>query len=75
MEAEISCRKEEMLLINYESPDGFKRHTRLWNCGNGQGSVRLYEKRRSGWSLIDEVSAGSVGCEYGEYEKARKRIE
>lgn len=40
MEVEISCPKAEMLLINYESPDGQKRHTRLWNCGNGAGTVR-----------------------------------
>lgn len=45
MEVEISCPKAEMLLINYESPDGQKRHTRLWNCGNGAGTVRLYEKK------------------------------
>lgn len=68
MEVEITCNKEEMLLINYESPDGYKRHTRLWNCGNGFGTVRLYRKQGRGWSLIDDVHAGSVGCEYGEYE-------
>lgn len=67
MEVEIACNKEEMLLINYESPDGFKRHTRLWNCGNGFGTVRLYEKHRGRWHLIDDMEAGSVGCEYGEY--------
>ena len=67
MEAEIACNKEEMLLINHESPDGFKRHTRLWNCGNEFGTVRLYEKHRGRWHLIDDMKAGSVGCEYGEY--------
>ena len=67
MEVEIACNKEEMLLINYESPDGYKRHNRLWNCGNGFGTVRLYERKGGGWTLVDEVSAGSVGCEYGTY--------
>ena len=67
MEVEVTCRKDEMLLINYESPDGYKRHDRLWNCGNGRGTVRLYVKRRGGWELVDEVRAGSVGCEYGVY--------
>lgn len=69
MEVEIACRKEEMLLIAYESPDGYKRHTRLWNCGNGFGTVKLYERKQGRWALIDEVQAGSVGCEYGEYGK------
>ena len=69
MEAAVSCNKSEMLLINYESPDGFKRHTRLWNGGTGRGIIRLYEKRRGRWVLVDEVKAASVGCEYGEYPK------
>lgn len=65
MEVEISCPKADMLLINYESPDGYKRHNRLWNCGNGAGTVRLYDRQKGSWHLIDEVQAGSVGCEYG----------
>lgn len=67
MEVEIACQKDEMLLINYESPDGYKRHIRLWNCGNGFGTVWLYEKQHGAWQLVDDVRAGSVGCEYGEY--------
>lgn len=67
MEVEIRCPKAEMLLIRYESPDGYKRHNRLWNGGTGTGTVRLYDRRRGGWHLIDEVQAGNVGCEYGVY--------
>ena len=68
MEAEIFCSKEEMLLINYESPDGYKRHTRLWNCGNGFGTVKLWVRKGRRWELIDDMSARNVGCEYGEYQ-------
>ena len=67
MTVEISCPKEEMLLIHYESPDGYRRHTRLWNCGNGYGTVRLWKRQTGRWVLVDDVRAGSVGCEYGEY--------
>lgn len=67
MDVKIACPKDEMLLINYESPDGYKRHTRLWNCGNGYGNVKLYEKVHGKWKLIDDIKAASVGCEYGEY--------
>ena len=70
MEAEISCYKEEMLLINYESPDGYKRHTSLWNCGNGFGTVKLWRRQGKDWVLIDDVHAESVGCEYGEYPQS-----
>ena len=67
METEVRCRKRDMLLVNYESPDGAKRHNRLWNGGNGWGTVRLYEKEEGKLSLVDEVEATHIGCEYGEY--------
>lgn len=62
---EVSCKKEDMLLINYESPDGKKLHNRLWNGGNGKGTIYLYKGKK----LIDEIWAENIGCEYGEYEK------
>ena len=68
METEVFCRKRDMLLVNYESPDGEKRHNRLWNGGNGWGTVRLYEKKARGIELVDEVEATHIGCEYGEYD-------
>ena len=68
METEIFCRKRDMLLVNYEAPDGSKKHNRLWNGGNGWGTVRLYDKEKDGLTLVDELEAGHVGCEYGEYD-------
>ena len=67
METEIFCRKKEMLLINYEAPDGSKRHNRLWNGGTGFGTVKLYEKKNGTLVPVDEIEAAHVGCEYGEY--------
>lgn len=64
MVTHVVCQKKDMLLINYESPDGKKRHTRLWNGGNGIGTVWLYRDGK----LIDEVEAKNIGCEYGEYD-------
>ena len=69
MDTEIHCRKDEMLFVNYESPDGKKRHNRLFNGGNGTGTVCLYEKNRHGKKLIDRMSVRHTGCEYGEYDK------
>ena len=69
METEVFCRKEDMLLVNYEAPDGSKRHNRLWNGGNGWGAVRLYEKQNGRLSLVDEIEASHIGCEYGEYDE------
>lgn len=67
MDTIVKCKKEDMLLVNYESPDGMKRHNRLWNGGNGVGRIRLYSKTSSGLVLIDDITATHIGCEYGEY--------
>lgn len=63
MVTDITCDKKDMLLVNYESPDGKKLHKRLWNGGNGTGTVRLYHNGK----LVDEAECRNTGCEYGEY--------
>ena len=63
MIADITCEKDDMLLINYEAPNGKKQHNKLWNGGNGIGTIRLYKHNK----LIDEIIAKNVGCEYGEF--------
>ena len=68
METEIFCRKADMLLVNYEAPDGSKKHNRLWNGGTGWGAVRLYDKEDGKLVLVDELETAHVGCEYGEYD-------
>lgn len=68
METEITCDKSKMLLVNYEAPNGTKKHNRLWNGGHGQGTVRLYKKRLfSKPLLVDDIKVGHTGCEWGEY--------
>ena len=53
-----------MLLVNYEAPNGEKRHNRLWNGGNGKGTVELYHNGE----LVDRIRVENAGCEYGEYD-------
>ncbi len=74
MDTEITCRKKDMLLVNYEAPDGSKKHNRLWNGGNGRGIIRLYERRGRELELVDEIVATHVGCEYGEYDQAETAV-
>lgn len=64
MVADFTCRKEDMLNIRYEAPTGERRHTRLWNGGNGKGVICLYRKGK----LVDEILAEHLGCEYGEFD-------
>ena len=58
-----------MLLVNYEAPNGIKRHNHLWNGGNGKGHVKLY-RNLFGFLpiLIDDMTVRNMGCEYGEYD-------
>ena len=63
MVTDITCDKKDMLLVNYEAPDGRKLHNRLWNGGTGRGTVRLYRNGK----LVDEAECRNTGCEYGEY--------
>ena len=63
------CRKEDMLFINYEAPDGTKRHNHLYNGGNAEARIRLYEKKNGRLYLVDDIDATHVGCEYGEMDR------
>jgi len=64
MVTDIVCEKADMLLVNYEAPNGLKRHNRLWNGGNGHGTICLYRHGK----LIDRIHVENAGCEYGEYD-------
>lgn len=70
MVTDLTCEKKDMLLINYEAPNGKKLHNRLWNGGNGKGTVKLYRDGK----LIDEIIVKNAGCEYGEFDKVNKGI-
>ena len=69
LDTQIVCKKKDMLNINYEAPNGTKRHNRLWNGGNGTGVLKLYRRAGGKETLIDEVLAENVGCEFGEYDR------
>ena len=69
METHVRCFTKDMLLVNYEAPDGSKRHNRLWNGGNGTGNIKLYEKKKGKLELIDDIAIMHIGCEYGEYDE------
>lgn len=65
MITDVTCEKKDMLLVNYEAPDGTKRHNRLWNGGNGVGTIQLFDPDGK---LVDRIHAENIGCEYGEYD-------
>jgi len=64
---DIECLKKDMILFQYEAPTGEKKHTRLWNGGNGVGTLKLYHHGK----LLDELEAKNIGCEYGEFNATK----
>ena len=60
---DLSCPKEEMLFVNYEAPNGEKKHNRLWNGGTGTGKIELFHDG----VLVDRIRVDRAGCEYGTY--------
>lgn len=64
MVTDITCEKKDMLFVNYEAPNGTKKYSRLWNGGNGKGTIMLYRKGE----LVDEIEVTDLGCEYGEFD-------
>lgn len=67
LELTMDCPREEMLLINYEAPNGKKLHNQLWNGGTGVGQMKLYQKKKRQRKLVDHITFQNAGCEYGEY--------
>ena len=72
MIADITCEKQDMLLVNYKSPDGAKRHNRLWNGGNGnvrredEGKVvRLQSADEELVALAEEMAEGPLDSAAG----------
>ncbi len=65
METFMYCYIDDMLVVNYEAPNGKKLHNKLYNGGNGFGNVKLYKKKK----LIEDIDCKNVGCEFGEYDK------
>lgn len=68
MVTDITCKTNEMLLVNYEDPNGEKKHNHLYNGGTGVGRIQIFKKKGKERILIDDISATHIGCEYGEFD-------
>jgi len=73
VEVDVTERKEAMLKIKYENPDGAYEHRSLWNGGNATGTVTLSVRRHplAPWQLVDTMAAARCGCEWGSAEPDR----
>ena len=67
IEIHFKCPRKTMLNVNYENPDGLKKHNQLWNGGFASGSVTLWRKVRGEYVKVGDYDGELGGCEYGEY--------
>jgi len=51
MITDITCLKEDMLLVNYEAPNGKKLHNRLFNGGNAPAEIRWDENKEKAFTI------------------------
>lgn len=58
IEIDVSCRKQDMLLTRYESPDGLRTRRRFWTGGNGRGSIRYVKWGR----VLTDLKIDNVNC-------------
>ncbi len=58
------CRKDLMMPIDYESPDGSVRKEPLLGSGSGIGSIEIYRRIPGGLQLIDKLNIEDGFCEY-----------
>ncbi len=59
-----SCRKEQMMPLQYESPEGILDIQPLLGSGAGIGTVELYRRNSDGMELIDTLNLEDGFCAY-----------
>lgn len=59
-----SCKKEEMMHLRYEDPDGRKSKLPLWAGSLGVGTVQIYRKIPGGRELLDTLTLENALCIY-----------
>jgi hypothetical protein len=69
IEISFKARKDELLKVNYENPEGLKLHDELWNGGTAFGTVKLYTRKKTTLVLTHEFEGKFGGCEFGEYKE------
>lgn len=67
VDIEVFCKTEEMILMNYENPNGEKNFKRLLAGASGYGEIRLYKKIQKSLEIIEQARIENAGCMYGKY--------
>lgn len=59
-----SCTKEQMMRLQYETPEGHRLKSPLWAGGAGTGTIQLYRREKGGKLLIDTLKLEDAVCRW-----------
>lgn len=65
------CRKDGMMPLRYETPEGAKPSPTLWGGGDGYGTIQIYRRVSGKKQLIDTLSFENALFEYQSWHKER----
>lgn len=60
----LSCIKDGMMPLNYETPEGNVSRRPLFAGGCGTGTIAIYRRVSGNLELIDTLKVGNTLCEY-----------
>lgn len=62
----VSCKKDALLPLQYEDPEGRKSQIPLWAGSLGEGTVRIFHKVSGNRELLDTLKLDNTLCIYQE---------
>lgn len=65
IDIDITCNKDNMILLNHESPIKVPKLNRFLSGGNASGEIRLYKKVQKSLEIIEQARIENCNCLYG----------
>ena len=72
VDVDVYCKTSEMLVRDYELPEGGRNLLKILGGGNGFGEIRIYKKVRKNLELLEEARITNAICDFGNIEEAEK---
>lgn len=69
IDLDIMCRADEMLVRDYEIPQGKRTLLRVLGGGTGKGEIRIFKKNGKNLELLEHANIFDAMCEYGHFEE------
>lgn len=70
IDMDIYCRTSEMLVCDYEMPQGNKKVLKVLSGGTGFGEIKMFKKTGKNLELLEHINVLDSLCEYGSVDTA-----